>query len=115
MKLVYNLMYFINIICGILLSINYLFIYNYTDISLVIFCLELIIYAFFIKNYLSIKQKISKQDLLFMIVYYFIIIFIIIGSVILQAITFVLYNMVYYQLILLIPHILYLLYNYKTT
>lgn len=106
MKKIYNIFYIINIICGLLIFINYFYIFYYNNLSILLTILLLIFYVISITKYLKINQEIQLIDIVFLIIYIVFLMFILIFSTIYQINNPETFNLMYYSKYLIIPHIL---------
>lgn len=111
MKKIYNVFFFLNIISGILIMINYLFIFNYKDSSIPLFCILILFYI--VASILYIKNKSTPNYLEYIITSIYIIysIFIFIFSAIYQSNNSLIFSIMYYIKYLIIPNIIYVVYN----
>ena len=111
MKKINLLLYIFNLLFGIILFINCYFLYNYTNLNIVLF-IGLLIFEV-VSLYLYIKRS-HKYELIDYIVstfyYVFLIVFMIFMMFYQQNYDFN-YNMMYFSKYLFIPHFLYSLYN----
>ena len=108
MNKIYNTIYYINLIAYYLLCIDYLLIFNYQSYSIPLFIIITILYLFFIKNYSKLH---TKEDILVLIIYILFLIFIFIYGVIIQSKLNDAFIILYNNQLLLIPHLLFMLYN----
>lgn len=108
MNKIYNTIYYINLIVYYLLCIDYLLIFNYQSYSIPLFIIITILYLFFIKNYSKLH---TKEDILVLIMYILFLIFIFIYGVIIQSKLNDAFIILYNNQLLLIPHLLFMLYN----
>ena len=112
MKKMYNFLYLINIICGFFLLYNYLYVYetihSYRELimigSFIFYLLSTVLY--FKKMFL-----IEKVDIAITSIYILIVLAVFSFGLIYQINVSGVFSMVYSNLLLLVPHILYIVYN----
>ena len=112
MRKMYNFLYLVNIICGFFLLYNYLYVYetihSYREIILIgSFILYLIATILFYRKIFVIE----KIDLAITSIYIATVLIVFISSLIYQMNVPDVFSMVYLNLLLLVPHILYIIYN----
>ena len=110
MKKVYNLMYVVNILLGLLLSFTYLFIINYKLINILFFVLMCIIYIALSYRFFRHKVAIDKLDIVILHIYLFTIMGMFIFNVLYQTL-FNSYSFIYFNFYIFIIHIIYSIYN----
>ena len=112
MRKTYNFIYLINMICGFLLLFNFLFVYesisNYKELILGI---SFIFYLLSDILYFRKKRLIEKIDIIITTVYIITIVTVFMFSVYYQMVVPNIFSLVYFNLLLIIPHILYIVYN----
>ena len=106
MKKIYNIFYILNIICGLLIFINYFYVFNYNNLSIILTILLLMFYIFSTIRYFKIKENIKKIDIIIFGIYIIFFISMLIFSVIYQINNPDTFNLMYYSKYLIIPHIL---------
>ena len=106
MKKIYNIFYIINIICGLLIFINYFYIFNYNDLSILLTIALSAFYIFSTISFFKSKNEIDKIDVISAIIYIIFLTFILIFSVIYQINNPETFNLMYYSKYLIIPHLL---------
>lgn len=106
MKKIYNIFYIINIICGLLIFINYFYIFNYNDLSILLTILLLMFYTISTIRYFKLNQEIQLIDVVFLIIYILFLMFILLFSTIYQINNPETFNLMYYSKYLIIPHLL---------
>jgi hypothetical protein len=112
MRKTYNFIYLINIICGFLLFFNFLYVYETIDkYNDLIFALVFIFYV--VADILFFRKRfiIEKIDLTITTIYILTCLSIFIYSVYYQMMMPYVFSMVYFNLLLIIPHVLYIVYN----
>ena len=112
-KKVYNLFYILNILCAIMLLINYLFIYNYSSINIFIFSIFLLFYIISLIIFFKNKKEYFKIDFIMLIIYIIFMIGLFISSIIIQNLFPLSYAILDFTRLMLIPHIIFIIYNYK--
>ncbi len=112
MKKMYNFLYLINIISGFFLLYNYLYVYetisNYKGLIMIL------VYIFYLVSTILFFRKkflIEKIDYIITGIYLLTCISIFIFSLIYQMNVTEIFSMVYMNILLIVPHILYIIYN----
>lgn len=108
-KKIYTMFFILNILFTVLLVGNYLFIYNYTILSIPLFIFVLIGLIFVTAIFFKHKRDHDKYDLKIMIIYIIFSILIVIISFIYQLNNNEVNSLLYFQQYLIIPNIIYLL------
>ena len=112
MRKTYNLIYLINIICGFLLLYNFLFVYESINTNKeLIFSLAFIFYVIADVLYFRKKRLVEKIDIIITTVYIITVIAVFMFSVYYQIVVPNVFSMVYFNSLLIIPHVLYIVYN----
>lgn len=111
MKKTYTLLYLLNILAGICLVINYLFVFNNTSISPLIFIIILLFYIASIIYYFKRKKEVSYLDVIITTIYVLFITIVFIFSINYQANNPETFNMMYFSRLLILPHVIYIIYN----
>lgn len=111
MKRIIPLFYILNILCGFISLINYEILYKYTSVSIPILVGFVFFYVVAIIMYFKNKKEISSLDIIVTSIYIIFMGMVLIFSIIYQNNNSETYNMMYFTKFLLIPHLLYILFN----
>lgn len=112
MRKIYNFIYLINLIVGFLLFYNFLFVYETIEkYNLLVLIIAFVFYLIADILYFRVDRLIDKIDLINTSIYIITMILIFIFSVYYQINVPYVFSMVYFNVFLLIPHIIYIVYN----
>lgn len=111
MKKIYNVFFCLNILCGIIMLINYEFIFNYSRISLPITIGFIFVYAIFLFLYFKRDNNIGRLEITTTSIYILFLLIILLFSIIYQTNNSYTYNMLYFTKILILPHFIYIIFN----
>lgn len=111
MKKLYHLFFILNILCSISIFINILFLAGYSSLSIPLMIGVIIFYLGILIIYFKKNVIIEKNDLILLSIYALFLIGYIIYIIIFQSSNGRTYNMLYFSKLLLLPSILYSLYN----
>jgi hypothetical protein len=112
MRKTYNLVFLINLIVGFLLFYNFLFVYETVDkYNLLILIIAFVFYLIADILYFRVDRLIDRIDIINTIIYIVTILLIFAFSVYYQMIMPDVFSMVYFNTLLIIPHVLYIVYN----
>lgn len=112
MRKAYNFIYIVNLLCGFLLFYNFLFVYEtIPNFKIPILIIAFVFYLVADILYFRKKFVINKIDLIITGIYITTCILVFIYSVIYQSGMYDIFSMVYFNTLLLVPHILYIVYN----
>lgn len=113
MKRLSYLFIFINILFGIILSVDYLFIFKDANVlSIIGFVSLLVIYLIYLIYYFKKKKSFIRKDYIISSVYYLFLILYFVFSIKFQNNNQETFSMMYYTKMIFIPHFLYLLYTF---
>ena len=110
MKKIHSLIYIVNILLGLVLLFDYLFIINYKMINILIYSLIGIIYILLSIKYFKTKKDINKIDNTILYIFIFSSMGLFIYNIYYQVM-FSTYSFIYYNIYIFILHIIYLIYN----
>lgn len=111
MKKIIPIFYILNILCGLTTIINYEILYKFNSSSIPLLVGFLIFYIIAIILYFKNKNEISKLDFIVTSIYIIFIATVLLFSILYQNNHGENYNMMYFTKLLLMPHILYIIYN----
>jgi len=112
MKKVYNLLFIINVILGLFIFVNYFFLYKYSSFSIFLSIVLSLIYITCTYFYNNKKNKrIELIDILFVSVSCVLIITLFIVSMLFQLEINIVYCLLYFNILILLPHVLIIIYN----
>ncbi len=112
MKKVYNLLFIINVILGLFIFVNYFFLYKYSNFSIFLSIVLSLIYIACACLYNNKKNKrIELIDILFVSISCLLIMTMFITSILFQLEINSIYCLLYFNLLILIPHALIIIYN----
>ena len=112
MKKVYNLLFIINVILGLFIFVNYFFLYKYSNFSIFISIVLSLIYiacAYFYNN--KKNKRIELIDILFVSISCLLMMTLFIVSVLFQLEINSIYCLLYFNILVLLPHTLMIVYN----
>ena len=112
MRKAYNLLFLVNLVLGFLLFYNFLFVYEtIKEYNLVVLIIAFIFYLIVDILYFRVDRLIEKIDLINTSIYLIIVVLMFIFSVYYQMNIPGVFSMVYFNTLLLIPHVIYIVYN----
>lgn len=111
MKKIIPLFYVLNILCGLLSIINYELLYKYTSTSILILIGFIIFYIVALVIYFKNKNEISNLDLVVTSIYIIFMGCLLVFSILYQNGNSENYNMMYFTKFLLLPHLIYIIFN----
>lgn len=111
MKKIIPIFYILNILCGLLSIINYELLYKYSDTSILILIGFIIFYIVSLIIYFKNKNEISNLDLVVTSIYILFMAGVLVFSILYQNSNSENYNMMYFTKFLLLPHLIYIIFN----
>ena len=114
MKKLNIILYLFNILIGIMIFVNYFFIFNFNGVSIPLFILLILFYIVVLILFFKRDKTMNKLDIITYSLFYTFIIFIFIFSMIYQVNNNATYNLLYFTKYMILPHLLLIFYNLKT-
>lgn len=111
MRKIIPLFYILNILCGFISLINYEMLYKYSCVSIPILVGFFLFYILAIIIYFKNKNEIGNLDIIVTSTYIIFMGIVLTFSIIYQNSHSETYNMMYFTKFLLVPHLLYIIFN----